>query len=372
MDVAIIGGGLAAATLATELRKLEYDGSVSIFSDEAHLPYERPPLSKGLLLGTTEEEKIFVHDEQWYRENDVDLHLQQRVTKFDPQEHTLQAGGETHSFEKLVLATGSAPRILPEANASGKPVFYLRTLDHSRELSAAFKNKPDVAIVGGGWIGLEVAAAARAAGCKVTAYVAEDLPLEHVVGPEVAPAFLDLHQSHGVQFELGHLAKADELAEHDIVVCGVGADPRISLALTAGLKTDAGVLVDSALRTSHPDVYAIGDIAEHDHPLLGERIMIGHWDNAIQQGRHVASNIAQGPTPYERQPYFFSDQYDLGMEYFGHATGDVLSDPVIEGDLHGAFRVWWVKDGVVVAAMQANDWDASKELREGVGKALVR
>lgn len=368
MSVAIVGGGLAAANVASELRAGGYDQPVTIYAEEDHLPYERPPLSKSLLMGKSQPEAATVHGEQWYTDNSIDLRRLARVTKITPDQHTLEAEGTTEMYDKLVLATGAAPRLLPEAAKSGKPVFYLRTIEHSLELREAFATRPDIAVVGGGWIGLEVAAAAREAGCAVTAYVAEQIPLEHALGKAVGKAFLDLHTAHGVKFELGVNAQADRLAEHDIVVCGVGVDPRISLALRAGLDVDRGVKVDAALRSSDPDIYAVGDIASHDHPLLGHRLLVEHWDNAIEQGKHVARNIADGDLPYERQPYFFSDQYELGMEYFGHAGREEMDDPVIQGDLHGAFRAWWVKDGVVTAAMQANDWDASDQLRASVGK----
>lgn len=368
MSVAIVGGGLAAANVASELREAGYDEPVTIYSEEDHLPYERPPLSKSLLMGKSTPEDATVHDEAWYAANKIDLRRLARVTRITPSDHTLEAEGKIESYKKLVLATGAAPRMLPEASKSGKPVFYLRTIEHSLELREAVAVRPDVAIVGGGWIGLEVAAAAREAGCDVTAYVAEEVPLEHALGKAVGSAFLDLHRAHGVKFELDVHAKAEELTKHDIVVCGVGVDPRISLALRAGLDVDKGVKVDAALRSSDPDIYAVGDIASHDHPLLGHRLLVEHWDNAIEQGKHVARNIAGGDSPYERMPYFFSDQYELGMEYFGHAGREEMHNPVIEGDLHGAFRAWWVKDGIVTAAMQANDWDASDELRASVGK----
>lgn len=369
MNVAIVGGGLAAATLATELREREFDGGVTIFSEETHVPYERPDLSKGVLLGNKTVESLSVHEEPWYAEHNVELRSGERVAKIDLAAHTLQAGGADHKWDKLVLATGASARILPEAADSGKPVFYLRTIEHSLKLREAFAAKPDVGIVGSGWIGLEVAAAARAAGCKVTIYAAEGLPLQHVLGDTIGRAFLDLHESQGVEFHLDHLAKADELAEHDIIVCGIGVEPRTSLALTAGLEVDHGVLVDETLTTSDPDVYAIGDLANHAHPAIGRRINIQHWDNAIQQGKHVAANIADTPRPYTHQPYFYSDQYDLGMEYFGHANPAETGEPVVEGDLHGAFRAWWLDDGVVVAAMQANDWDAAESLRNSIGHA---
>jgi NADPH-dependent 2,4-dienoyl-CoA reductase/sulfur reductase-like enzyme len=357
MTIAIIGGGLAGATVATELRARGHEGPVTIYAAEPHLPYERPQLSKGALLG---EDLTYVHNAEWYRDNDIELRRGTEVTEIDRAHHLLRTSDGEASYEKAVLATGSSPRRMALADASGTPVVYLRTIDDHKRLRDALAAKPKVTVVGGGWIGLEVAAAARSLGCAVVLYEQAEQPLLPVLGAEIGKAFADLHRAHGVDLRLG--AAVTDLRDADLVVVGIGAVPSVTLA--SGLTVDNGVHVDACLRTSDPDIYAIGDIANHDHPVLG-RLRVEHWDNAIEQGKTAAHNLVGDNEVYERQPYFFSDQYELGMEYFGHAGP--RDSVTITGDLAGAFRAYWQRDGVVVAAMHANDWDASEEVRASVG-----
>jgi NADPH-dependent 2,4-dienoyl-CoA reductase/sulfur reductase-like enzyme len=364
----IVGGGLAGATAATELRKRGYSGTLTIHAAEQRVPYERPPLSKGVLMGQKPPESAFVHEAAWYQDNDVDLRVGSRVTAISTADHTVSSAGGDEPFDSLILATGSTPRRLQMADDSGRPVHYLRTLDDSLALKASFADRPRVTVIGGGWIGLEVASAARQHDCAVTLYEAADLPLLGVLGPEVAQVFADLHRAHGVDLRLGASVAAPDLQDADLIVVGIGAQPETSLAEEAGLTVDNGVLVDQFLRTSHPDVYAIGDIANQDHPSLRRRVRVEHWDNAIKQGRAAAHNILGADEPYDRQPYFFTDQYDFGMEYVGHVGPDGYDSVVIEGDTAGAFRAYWMRDDLVVAAMQANDWDASSVIRASVGK----
>ncbi|TDP97794.1 NAD(P)/FAD-dependent oxidoreductase [Labedaea rhizosphaerae] len=372
MTIAIVGGGLAGATVATELRERGHEGPVTIYAAEPHLPYERPPLSKGVLLGNDEPDSVFVHDLDWYREHDVVVRRGTRVTAIDPARHVLGTADGEEPYEKLVLATGSSPRRMRLADECGKPVVYLRTIEDSRRLREALSSSPSVAIVGGGWIGLEVAAAARSMGCAVAVFEMAEQPLHAVLGPEIGKAFADLHRGHGVDLRLGAAVTAADLAAADLVVVGIGAVPSVELAADAGLAVDNGVLVDATLRTSSPDVFAIGDIANHDHPVLGHRVRVEHWDNAIEQGKTVAHNLLGDDSPYERQPYFFTDQYDLGMEYVGHVGPAGYDEVTIEGDLAGAFRAYWQRDGVVVAAMHANDWDASDAIRASIGTSFAK
>jgi NADPH-dependent 2,4-dienoyl-CoA reductase/sulfur reductase-like enzyme len=366
MTMAIVGGGLASAKAAAELREQGYDGPVVLYAAERHLPYERPPLSKGFLLGREPIEKAYVHDAAWYREHDVDLRLGTPVTAISPDDHLLRTAEGEESFTRLLLATGASPRRLALADESGVPVAYLRTIDDSERLRTTFAGRPRVTIIGAGWIGLEVAAAAREAGCQVTVYEVADLPLRAVLGPEVARVFADLHRAHGVELVLGAPVPPTALSAADLVVVGIGAIPETSLAEEAGLRTGNGVLTDAQLRTSHPDIYAAGDVASHDHPVLG-RVRVEHWDNAIWQARTAARNMLGGNEPYDRQPYFFTDQYDLGMEYVGYVGPAGYDRVTVEGDTAGAFRAYWERNGVVVAAMHANDWDASDEIRASVG-----
>lgn len=376
MNISIVGGGLAAATAATELREHGFDGDVVIYAREDHLPYERPPLSKEVLLGRKDVDSALVHDEAWYTANRVRLERGVAVTAIDPSTHTLRTepvgGGEAaeHRYDRLLLATGAAARHFDLADRVAEPI-YLRTIEDNTRLRAALRPGAKVVIVGAGWIGLEVASAARQKDAEVTVYEVADLPLLAVLGPEVAQLFEGLHRAHGVDLRLGTAVDEGALTAADVVVVGIGAIPQTELAEHAGLDVDRGVLVDERLRTSDPDIYAIGDVANQQHPVLGRRIRVEHWDTAIEQAKVAAHNLMGEEEPYTHLPYFFTDQYDLGMEYFGSVGPDGYDRVDIEGDTDvangGAFRAYWVKDGVVRAAMHANDWDASDAVRDSVG-----
>ena len=373
MSIVIVGGGLAGGTAATELREQGHTGPVVLVGAEQHAPYERPPLSKGYLLGNDPIDDAFVHPRGWYAEHDVDLRTGVEATALDTDAHTVTLStGETLAYERLLLATGAEPRRLALTEEAGIPTAYLRTIEDSDRLKEAFGRGGRIAVVGAGWIGLEAAAAARSAGCDVTVFETADLPLLRVLGPTVATAFADLHRAHGVDLRLGTSVTASDLDGADLVVAGIGVTPRVALAEAAGLAVDNGVLVDAALRaeqagTGTPlrDVYAVGDIANHAHPVLGRRIRVEHWDTAINQAKVAAHNLAGADEVYDALPYFFTDQYDLGMEYVGNAGAD--DEVVVHGDLEGlAFRAFWLRDGKVVAAMHANDWDATDDLRAAV------
>jgi 3-phenylpropionate/trans-cinnamate dioxygenase ferredoxin reductase subunit len=362
----VVGGGLAGAKALEALREKGFDGRLVLFAAEDHLPYERPPLSKEYLKTGEKLDEAFVHDREWYDANRVDLRLGAPVVAIDPAAHEVVTGdGERTAYDRLLLATGSSPRRLNLPGSDLDGVLYLRTIEDSDRLKAAFAKGGRIAVVGAGWIGLETAAAAREAGCEVTVFEVADLPLLRVLGPTVAQAFADLHRSHGVDLRLGTQVTAEDLAGADLVVAGVGVTPRVALAEAAGLAVDNGVLVDAGLHTSVPSVLAVGDIANHAHPVLGRRIRVEHWDTAINQAKVAAHNLAGGDEVYDAMPYFFTDQYDLGMEYVGHAGAD--DEVVVHGDLAGlVFRAFWLREGRVVAAMHANDWDATDDLRAAV------
>ncbi|MCR8671514.1 NAD(P)/FAD-dependent oxidoreductase [Agrococcus sp. HG114] len=379
MSIAIVGAGLAGATAATELRKQGYREPITLIGGEAHLPYERPPLSKGYLMGRQPFEKALVHDRGWYDEHGIELMLGTRATAIDLERRTVQtepAAGDGESravrFDQLLLATGATPRRLDLGDGVG-PMVTLRTVDDSDALRAAFRPGARMAIVGAGWIGLEAASAARQSEVEVTVFETAELPLLRVLGPELAQVVAELHRGHGVDLRLGTRVAPADLVGADLVLAAVGVTPAIELAEAAGLATDDGVLVDARLRASDPRVYAVGDIAAHDHPVLGRRIRVEHWDTAIRQARTAARNLLGAEEPYTRLPYFFTDQYDMGMEYVGSVGPDGYDRVDIEGStdvLAGhAFRAFWVKDGTVAAAMHVNDWDASRVIRESVGAA---
>ncbi len=374
----IVGGGLAAAKAVETLREQGYQGRIVLFGAEPHLPYERPPLSKGYLLGDAELDSAFVHPPDWYDGHDVDLRLGTPVSDIDVEGHTVTAAGEAMPYDKLLIATGATPRRLALADDSGAPVAYLRYMEDSERIKAALEAGRRIAIIGGGWIGLEVAAAARLAGCDVTVLETLDLPLLRVLGPEVAQVFADLHRSHGVDLRTGVTVEGlrkdgdgavvrldgGPTAQADVVVVGVGVEPATELAKRAGFDVDNGIVVDEQLRTSHPDVFAAGDVANAHNPVLGRRLRVEHWDNAIGQGEVAARNMLGAGEAYDRLPYFFTDQYDLGMEYVGNVGPDGSDEVVLRGDPPGlVFTAFWCKDSQVVAGMHVNDWDAIDAVR---------
>jgi len=382
MKIVIVGAGVAAANAVEELRRQGHDGSIELFGAEQHLPYNRPPLSKGLLLGDEDEESIFVHDEQWYADQHVELHLGTTVTELDVGRSRIHTGSGEVGYDRLLVATGSTPRRLAEADEGAGAVAYLRTLEDSRALSTAFRPGRRIVIIGAGWIGLEVAAAARAAGSRVTVVESLELPLLRVLGPEVGTNFAGLHRSHGVDLRLGatiegfmragsgttvvRLGDGSEV-EADLVVVGIGVAPSDELARDAGLRVESGVLVDERLRASAPHVYAAGDVANHLHPTLGRRIRVEHWDTAIGQGEVAARNMLGGDEAYTRLPYFFTDQYDLGMEYVGNVGPDGYDEVILRGDPADRFTAFWLGGDRVLAGMHVNDWDAIDPIRAIVG-----
>ena len=380
--IVVVGGGLAAGTLVTQLRENGHDGEVVVLAEETHAPYERPPLSKDLLLGKGTPDDAAVHERAWYAAHGIDLRTGVTATAIDTGGRRVQAGGEWLDYDELVLATGARPRHLPMADASGVPVVHLRTLDDSLALREHLVEGARVGIIGGGWIGLEVASAARHHGAEVTVLESLDLPLLRVLGPEVAQVFAELHREHGVDLRTGVQVSAitshgdgatvtlgdDSAVDVDLLVVGVGVEPNVELAESAGLVVDNGIRTDARLRTSDEHVHAIGDVANADHPVLGHPLRVEHWDTAKQHGRALAATLSGTPTEADALPYFFTDQYDLGMEYVGNPGPEGYDRVVLTGDVPGrVFRAWWLRGDWVVAGMHANDWDAIDEIRRVVG-----
>jgi 3-phenylpropionate/trans-cinnamate dioxygenase ferredoxin reductase component len=378
--VVIVGGGLAGAKTAEALRAQEFDGDVTLLAAEPHLPYERPPLSKGYLIGKASFDEAVVHPEDWYRDHRIDLRRGTRVGAIDAIGHRVGlTGGAAIGYDKLVLATGARPRrlSLPGADAAG--LHYLRTREDSDAIRACFGDGQRLIIIGGGWIGLEVAAAARGAGTTVTLLEAAELPLLSVLGPELAQVFADLHRANGVDLRLGVRIDAittshgravgvrlsdGSTIEADAIVAGVGAAPDLTLAESAGLDLDNGVLVDASLRSSDPDIYAVGDIANHDHPVFGHRVRVEHWATALKQPAVAVAALLGQPTSYTELPYFYSDQYDLGLEYVGHAPNGSYDQVVVRGDLASReFVAFWLAYGRIKAAMNVNVWDVVESIK---------
>jgi 3-phenylpropionate/trans-cinnamate dioxygenase ferredoxin reductase component len=379
-SVVIVGGGLAAAKTAEALRDEGYAGSIVLFAAEPHLPYERPPLSKGFLKGEQSADETVVLPESWYKEHDVDLRLGTAITSVDADAHEVEAAdGSRTAYDKLVLATGASARRsdLPGADLDG--VLYLRTLEDSERLRQAFQAGANVVLIGGGWIGLEAASAARDAGSNVTVLEMTAQPLLGVVGPRLGQSFADFHREHGVDLRTGVSVAAIEPTDDgrragsvrlndgtsipaDIVLVGIGAVPNIELAESAGLALDNGILVDAQGRSSNPDIFAVGDVANAETPALGQRVRVEHWANALDRPPSVAKGVLGKPGDFDKLPFFFSDQYDLGLEYSGRAGRE--DDLVVRGDLDGReYVAFWLDGDRVTAGMNVNVWDVQDDIQ---------
>lgn len=372
----IIGGGLAGAKAAEAIRKEGFHGQVVLVSEEAERPYDRPPLSKDYLLGKSEREKVFVHPEEWYSEHDVDLRLHTRATAVDRATHeVVMENSQRLGYDKLLLATGSSPRHLAVPGHDLGGVLYLRGLEDCEVIKAAFAAAQRVCIIGAGWIGLETAVAARAAGAEVTVIEMAELPLLAVLGREVAEIYASLHREHGVDLRLGvkvaEITGADgratgvRLADDavigaDVVVVGVGIAPNTGLAEAAGLAVDDGIVVDENLHTTAPDIFAAGDVANAYYPFYDRHIRLEHWSAALNQGPVAAANMTGRLTAYDKVPYFFSDQYDMGMEYSGYVGQGGYDRVIIRGDVaKREFLAFWMGNGRVLAGMNVNIWDVT-------------
>ena len=374
--LAIIGASLAGAKAAEGARDAGYDGRILLIGDEPVAPYERPPLSKGLLRGETDIDAARVHPDGFYRDHDIDL-ITDRVVAIDAAERRITlSGAGTLEFDTAVLATGAAPRRLDVPGAALAGVHSLRSVDDAVALRDAIRHGRRVAVIGAGWIGSEAAASARQMGADVVLIDPALVPLHRVLGDRIGEMFRRLHADHGVQLRLGtgvsemcgtnavdHIVLTDGRVEPaDVVIVGVGVMPRTQLAADAGLTVDDGVVVDCHLESSVPGIFAAGDIAQAWHPRYGQHLRVEHWANAIAQGTTAGRNAAGQREVADHLPYFFSDQYDLGLEYVGHHTpGDEL---VVRGDLEGRrFVVFWHRDEIVTAAMQVNTWDVIDDLK---------
>jgi 3-phenylpropionate/trans-cinnamate dioxygenase ferredoxin reductase subunit len=374
--VLIVGGGLAGANAAFALREEGFGGRVTLLGDEDEWPYERPPMSKGYLRGEDAIEKALVHPASDYDAQRIDLRRAVAATSIDVARRTATTTDGELAFDALVLATGAAPRRLEVPGAELPGVVYLRDRADSDALREAASKASEIVVIGGGWIGSEVSASLRQLGHSVTFLTSRERPLEHVLGTEIAEVYKQAHQENGVRFVTGRVERligtdrVEAVETHDrqrlpadLVVVGVGAAPRIDLADGAGLGIQRGaVAVDERLRTSAPSIYAIGDVASAWNPRYARSLHLEHWDNAIEQGKAVAKSILGREVSYDRVPYFYSDQYDLGMEYRGFAPE--FDEVVVRGDLQRReFHAFWLQRGRVAAAMNVNLWDDGDELQ---------
>ncbi|MFG3132594.1 NAD(P)/FAD-dependent oxidoreductase [Streptomyces tendae] len=387
----IVGGGLAGAKAAETLRTEGFTGRVILICDERDHPYERPPLSKGYLLGKEERDSVFVHEPAWYARHDIELHLGQTVVAIDRAAKTVHYGDDgTHvRYDKLLIATGAEPRRLDVPGTDLAGVHHLRRLAHAERLKGVLaslgRDNGHLVIAGAGWIGLEVAAAAREYGAEVTVIEPSPTPLHGVLGPELGAVFAELHEAHGVRFRFGVqlteivgqdgmvlAARTDDGEEHPAhdVLAAIGAAPRTALAQAAGLEIadrahGGGIVVDDHLRTCDPDVFAAGDVASFHHALFDTSLRVEHWANALNGGPAAARAMLGKGLAHDRVPYFFTDQYDLGMEYSGWAPAGSYDQVVIRGDAaKREFIAFWVKEGRVLAGMNVNVWDVTEPIQQ--------
>jgi 3-phenylpropionate/trans-cinnamate dioxygenase ferredoxin reductase subunit len=373
----IVGAGLAGAKAAEALRDEGFTGEVVLIGDEPERPYERPPLSKDYLRGESEA-KPYVHPADFYIDNEIELQTSTRVIGIDPGLRELLLEGDRRlGYDRLLVATGAVPRRLEVPGAKLAGIHYLRTLADAERIGERIESGQLLVVVGSGWIGAEIAASARTKGSEVTMLEMASLPLERVLGPELGQIYLDVHRDHGVEFlpettverfegegSVQRVITRDGAAiETEFVVVGIGVAPRTGLVETAGLRVDNGILVDDRLETSVEGVFAAGDVANARHPFYGQRLRVEHWANALNQGPVAAKAMLGQDVTYEEIPYFFSDQYEVGMEYSGFATE--WDEVVFRGDVEvREFIAFWLKDRRLVAAMNANVWDVHDEIRE--------
>ncbi len=378
----IVGASLAGAKAAGELRERGFDGRIVLVGAETERPYERPPLSKDYLQGKSERQKAYVHDEDFYGRQEIELRLGATAESIDPQASTVTLdGGQELAYDSLLLTTGAEPRRISVPGADLDGVHYLRTFadcDALRDRLGAGSGR--VAVVGAGWIGSEFAASARGAGLDVTVIDPLAVPNERIFGAEIGAFYRDVHVRNGVEMLLEDGVEALEgdgsvsavrtasgrRVECDFAVIGVGVVPRVALAEAAGLTVENGIQVDAACRTSAPNVFAAGDVANAWYPFYDRHIRVEHWANALNQGPAAARAMLGDAVSYDRIPYFFSDQYDVGMEYSGYATD--WDEVVFRGDREGGeFVAFWLADGRVVGGMNVNVWDVNEHVQ-----ALIR
>ncbi|HEX4689422.1 MAG TPA: FAD-dependent oxidoreductase [Solirubrobacteraceae bacterium] len=376
--IVIAGAGMAGAKAAESLRAEGYDKRIVLIGEEPEAPYERPPLSKDYLRGESSGEQARVHDAGFYATHDVELICGTRVTSVEPSARAVVLeDGRRLDFDRLLLATGSIPRRPPIPGGDLGGIHVLRTLADADRLKSVLARRGRVVLVGAGWIGCEIAASARQLGVEVTLVDQTATPLERVLGAELGAYFTDLHRRHGVDLRLGagvagfdgdrdveRIALADGTTiETQAVVLGVGVAPATQLAAAAGLAIENGILADEWLRTSAAAIFAAGDVANAMHPRYARPVRVEHWAWAMDQGTAAGRLMLGAEQPYDALPYFFSDQYDTGLEYVGlHGPGDRV---VVRGSLaESAFQAFWLDaEDRVTAGMHVNDWDAIEPIK---------
>jgi NADPH-dependent 2,4-dienoyl-CoA reductase/sulfur reductase-like enzyme len=387
----IVGASLAGVSAAEELRKQGFGGRIVMFGRESRHPYIRPPLSKEFLAGKEEADKVFVHPRNWYDENAIELELDSEVTSINRIERTVSVSGkrlhagsiepESIKYSKLLITTGSTPRQLQVPGATIPGVRYLRSLADATKLRGELgRGGKRVAVIGSGWIAMEVAATARTLGNDVRVILNSETPLTKAIGRELGQFFADVQVEHGVIFDrsttveeivptndgvVGGVRVGEQsVLPADIVVVAIGAAPEVEFAIAAGLEVDNGILVDASLRTSDPDIFAAGDVANALHPIIGQRMRSEHWANALNQGPAAARAMLGQDVSYDEIPYAYSDQFEIGMEFSGYLPLIGDAKLVYRGDRDKReFIVFWVRDDRVVAGMNVNVWDVNEDVQ---------
>ena len=379
VDFLLIGGGLASAQCAAELRKRGADGSVLLVGREPEPPYERPPVSKEYLRGEAERRDAYVNPASWYEENGVELLTGRNVMKLDVDSRTASIqGGEEVAFGQALIATGAMVNILRVEGAENEGIHYLRAFGNADAIRAEAERAEHVVLIGGSFIGTEVAASLTAKGTKCTIIAMEDTVFSQNFGADAGGWFQGQLESHGVEFHGGEELEAFEgdgrikavvtksglSVECDAVVVGAGVRPDAMLAQRAGIEVDGAIVCDSQLRTSAEGIYAAGDCCSYDSVVHGRRLHVEHWDVAMQQGMHVAANMLGAERDYDVVPYFFSDLADwASLEYVGPAQE--WDEEIWRGDREGGeFSVWYLKDGRVAGCLAVGRSEELAKARE--------
>ena len=365
--IVIVGAGQAAGQAAASLRQAGYEGNITMFGEEEQAPYQRPPLSKAYLSGEIGIDRVLIRPEKFYADKAISLHTGTCVNRVDPAEKTISTdNGETHPYDKLLIATGSRPRILNIQGSNLDGVHNLRTVADVDAIRTSMESARKVCIVGGGYIGLEVAAVAKTKGLDVTVLEMEQRILQRVTTPEMSAFYQQLHISRGVDIrtetmvtsfggdtKVSSVIFGDETIRAQVVIVGIGVVPNVELAQDAGLKCDNGIIVDNHCRTSDPHIYAAGDCTNHPNPLLGRNLRLESVPNAMEQARVASANMLGDNKVYAAIPWFWSDQYNLKLQMVGFsADGD---SSIIRGDKSSdQFAVFYLKKGKVVAVDAVN------------------
>jgi 3-phenylpropionate/trans-cinnamate dioxygenase ferredoxin reductase component len=377
----IVGGNLTGGAAVSTLRTDGFDGRIELVGDEPHVPYERPPLSKGYLRGEEPADQAFLRPAEWYRDNDVVVHLGTSATRLDPGERIVRLSDGTRiRYDAVLVATGGRNRRLAVPGSDLEGIFDLRTFEDADRIKAAASGGRTAVVVGAGFIGCEVAASLRRLGIDVEVVEIFEVPLLRVVGPDVGKVYEGIHRDEGVRFHFGDVVerfegdgRVEAVATRgglriacDFVVVGIGIQPNVEWLEGSGVELDNGVVVDEFCRTNVEGVYAAGDVANHWHPIFDRHLRVEHWDNALKQGAAAARSMTGATDAFDDPHWFWSDQYDHNLQYMGFAPD--WDDLVIRGSMEErAFVGFYLRDRVVKAVVGLN---RGKDVRRSAG--LIR